>query len=131
METPGSQPANQRVLKGVNLNSLLLLLTFQRSCCRVVGDSMVPTLSSGDLIIYRRINPQTYLPIKGSIVVLKNPLDPKSLIIKRIYDYNSNSIEIRGDNEEKSIDSRQYGSVQCKSIFGVVERIIPLQANRS
>ncbi len=85
---------------------------------------MKPNIQSGDLIIYSTGAQEIIKVLKGSIVVLNNPLNPSSLIVKRIHDINSRGIEIRGDNPSSSIDSRQFGLINPESIIGVVKRII-------
>ena len=107
MPTPGSQRAEIKLFKRANLFSLFLIITGLRRHCHVVGDSMSPTLQQGDIIIYRPIHSKKFLPKKGSIVVVKDPQSTKTLIIKRIYEENPLGLELRGDNEVNSIDSRQ------------------------
>ena len=86
---------------------------------------MFPTMGNGDLIIYRPIKctNNTYLA-KDSILVVTNPLEPYDLIIKRLNSKFFNGLDIRGDNLDNSIDSRNFGIVNFKNICGVVEKII-------
>lgn len=86
---------------------------------------MLPTLRQGDIVIYRPVNPGNFSPKKGSIVVVKDPIDSKTLIIKRVHQENSLGLELRGDNEINSIDSRKFGLVNHTYLRGVVEQIIP------
>ncbi len=85
---------------------------------------MEPTLYEGDVVIYRPINYCESTPKEGSIVVADHPLDPQTLIIKRLHQKNALGLELRGDNEKSSIDSRQFGLVSHSQIRGIVEKII-------
>jgi len=92
---------------------------------------MCPTINEGDIVIYRRTNSKKFSPKEGSIVVVKDPQDPKNLIIKRIHKANPIGLELRGDNESNSIDSRQFGLVNRNHLHGVVEAILPQSDQRS
>ncbi len=89
---------------------------------------MLPTISQGDRVIYRPVDPSKFSPNQGSIVVVKDPLDPNSLLVKRVYKKSLLGLELRGDNELNSVDSRKFGLVSHSSLCGVVEQIFP-QAN--
>ncbi len=87
---------------------------------------MLPNLSEGDLIIYKSIKAKD-LPIKeGTLVVTNHPLEQDSLLIKRVYKSFSFGVELRGDNEYESIDSRQFGIVKNECIKGIVEETFHL-----
>ena len=101
------------------------MLTGLRRHCRVDGDSMQPTLSPGDVVIYRPITPNNLYLEKGCLVVLKHPLEQETLIVKRVFQDQTWGIELRGDNERNSIDSRQFGLVDRNKLCGIVEQIIP------
>lgn len=80
---------------------------------RVVGDSMLPTLRPGQLVIatrWVRLSP-------GSIVIA--PLGGRE-VIKRVKSVKAQGIELIGDNLEASTDSRVYGLVDPRSVIGVV-----------
>lgn len=85
---------------------------------------MLPTLKNGEIVIYNLINPEEFIFSNGQIVVFKNPLEDSKLLIKRIYKVTSYGLDVRGDNEEESIDSRQFGIVRSFSVLGVVEKVI-------
>ena len=125
MQTTGSQQAEKQLFNRPGLRSLFLLVLGLRRHCYVVGDSMLPTLQEGDMVIYRPIKPGKFSPQKGSIVVVKDPIDLTTLIIKRVHQANSLGLELRGDNNINSIDSRKYGLVNHNYLRGVVEQIIP------
>ena len=124
MLTPGSQQAETTLLKRVGFRSLFLIITGQRRHCHVVGDSMLPTLCQGDIVIYRPISSKEYTPKRGSIVVVKDPQELKHLIIKRVHNENPLGLDLRGDNEANSIDSRKFGLVNLDYLCGIVEEII-------
>lgn len=86
---------------------------------------MLPTLSDGDLLIYRRIRSDSYPYQPGSLVVALHPLEEKTLIVKRVHLSHTLGIELRGDNETASSDSRQFGLISKQQIYGIVEQIIP------
>ena len=132
MQTPGPLQAKRHQPKGVKLHSLLLLLTGQRRHCRVEGESMRPTLSSGDFVIF---NPLTDASRgkslhEGCIVVANHPLLPKKLMVKRVQKIGVKGVELRGDNLNSSTDSRQFGLVRREDIKGVVESIIALRKEK-
>ena len=86
---------------------------------------MSPTLSEGDTIIYRTSEAKTINLREGLILIIKSPLDPSLLIIKRLHKYSPLGMDIRGDNEITSSDSRNFGLVNQDNLEGVVEQIIP------
>ncbi len=90
---------------------------------------MVPTIQPGDLVIYKPIKSDFY-PKEGAIVVAKDPLSPKTLIVKRIYKDTNQGFELRGDNYMHSIDSRKYGLVRPGNLCGVVEQIISFNSKK-
>ncbi len=85
---------------------------------------MMPTISEGDLIIYKPYKDKEDLLFEGSLVVVKYPINKKKLIIKRIAKIDSSKIMLLGDNQSKSTDSRQFGEINKSQIQGVVETII-------
>ena len=94
-----------------------------RQHLRVVGDSMEDTISEGDLITYKKINPKN-LDLKiGDIVVASHPKIKNKLIIKRVYRVYKNKFDLRGDNFFSSTDSREWGLIELNSIVGKVDRI--------
>ncbi len=51
---------------------------------RVDGESMVPTLASGEYVIVSRLSYRTSLPQRGDIIVFHFPRDPQEEYIKRV-----------------------------------------------
>ncbi|WP_320667134.1 nickel-type superoxide dismutase maturation protease [Prochlorococcus sp. MIT 1307] len=125
MLTPGSKQADRKLLfQTVSLRTLFLLITRRWGHCHVVGDSMLPTLQEGDIVIYRPINSLDASLKEGCIVITQDPLDLESIIIKRVHKKTSLGLELRGDNENNSIDSRKFGLVNYNFLCGIVEQII-------
>ena len=85
---------------------------------------MLPTLREGDLVIYRPLKEGDKQSLQDCIVVAKDPLDQNNLIVKRVHREEHLGIELRGDNQLKSIDSRQFGLVNRTRLCGIVEQII-------
>jgi len=83
---------------------------------RVVGDSMLPTLKAGDIVIAKHKQPQV-----GDIVIAD--IGTKE-VIKRIVSIDAVGYELRGDNISASTDSRIFGKIQQGSIKGVVFKTI-------
>lgn len=87
---------------------------------RVEGDSMLPTLESGDRVL---IDPRAAIH-EGDIVLASHPF--KSLqIIKRLLSIESDGrIFLTGDNPTESTDSRVFGVIKRKHLIGkVVSRL--------
>ena len=85
---------------------------------------MLPYIAPNDLVIYKPIKSNRFNWKKGSIVVANHPLQSETKMIKRIYNVNSLGVDIRGDNEPFSNDSRQFGLVNNENILGIVKCII-------
>jgi len=123
--TPGLQPVKPRsALPAANWRSLLLLLSGLRRRYRVDGDSMRPTLAPDDVVIFQPIHADNKLLKMGYVVVARHPLQPAKLIIKRLVAFNSNGLELRGDNEPASTDSRHFGLVPRNQLLGIAECVI-------
>jgi len=83
---------------------------------RVVGSSMAPMLSPGQLIVatslFKRLRP-------GQVVVLRK--NNKELI-KRIERVEENKVFVIGDNLNASTDSRQFGWLDRDTVVARVIR---------
>lgn len=81
---------------------------------RVVGQSMLPTLPPGKLIIargwFRTVKPQ-------HIVVINHEGKEK---IKRVYEIRGNQLYVVGDNLGSSKDSRHFGWIDNSCIVAKV-----------
>ncbi len=80
---------------------------------RVVGESMLPELKPGDILL---IGNKTKL-IKGSVVMAINN---EREIVKRIAAIENNKYFLEGDNKKASTDSRHYGVFELTQIIGKV-----------
>jgi nickel-type superoxide dismutase maturation protease len=83
---------------------------------RIEGNSMLPTLKDGDEVLSE---PPLNLRI-GDIVIAKHPFRITP-IIKRITNISvDNKFFLSGDNPDESTDSRSFGEINKKDIFGKV-----------
>lgn len=89
-----------------------------RDIFRVEGDSMLPALAPGDLVL---INPHADLEI-GDIVLARHPFKQSVKIIKRIAEIlPGERYVLLGDNLDESSDSRSFGAIPAKDILGKAE----------
>ena len=119
----GLRQADKSLFKTPDLITLITLIIGYRQHLRVVGDSMEETISEGDLITYKKINPKNLELEVGDIVVASHPKIKSKLIIKRIYQIHQNKFDLRGDNSLSSTDSREWGLIELDLIVGKVEKI--------
>ena len=84
----------------------------------VSGRSMEPTLAPGDrlLVIRRpRVRP-------GDVVAVRDPRDPRRVLVKRVSAVLDAGVVLRGDNPAASTDSRSFGPVPPTAVLGRVVR---------
>lgn len=74
-----------------------ILYLFVAQFHKVSGNSMIPTLHSGDYIITEKISYRFGSPKRGDIIVLKNPRDESQDFIKRIVATAGDSIRIESN----------------------------------
>ncbi len=86
---------------------------------------MQPTIKAGDSLVYTPLKGKSHLLKKGSLVVIEHPQKQETLLVKRISKLYLPLLEVRGDNEFHSYDSRQFGIITIEKVIGVVEHIIP------
>ena len=80
---------------------------------RIAGDSMTPSLHSGQVVIFvRGVKPKV-----GDVVMLRHDGLDK---IKRIARHEHGRIYVLGDNPASSTDSRNFGWVGEEHIVGVL-----------
>ena len=119
----GLPQADKSLFHKPDLFTLFTLIIGYRQHLRVVGNSMENTISEGDLITYKKINPKNLELEVGDIIVASHPKIKSKLIIKRIHQIHQNKFDLRGDNSLSSTDSREWGLVELDLIIGKVEKI--------
>lgn len=94
---------------------------------RVVGDSMQPTLNTGEMVLVAHFAYSKILPRAGDIVLARHPYQ-KLHIIKRVAALTAdNRIVLHSDNAAAGSDSRQWGALHPSHILGKVTcRLEPL-----
>jgi nickel-type superoxide dismutase maturation protease len=94
---------------------------------RVSGDSMMPRLRHGDLVVVKMESASLStdgMPPVGSVVVATNPRAPSGRLIKRLASMTERSFALRSDNPFGALDSRQIGSLQLSDYQGHVRLVI-------
>jgi signal peptidase I len=61
---------------------------------RVDGDSMIPTLVSGEYVVVNRLSYRLGSPQRGDIIVFHYPRDPKEEYIKRVIGLPGDEVEV-------------------------------------
>lgn len=88
----------------------------------VTGESMSPAFEPGDRLLLlptRRVS-------LGDVVAVPDPRLPSRLLIKRVVRRDGDLIDVRGDHEGASTDSRHFGLVPVAAVAGrVVYRYSP------
>lgn len=80
---------------------------------RIVGASMLPTLSDGQIVIAHQIR-----NFKVGQVVIAHVNGRE--VVKRITKIKNGSVYLLGDNEKHSTDSRTFGYISDVNIQGIV-----------
>jgi len=98
----------------------ILWLLRQRMRMQVTGESMLPTVEPGDIVL---IDTKAYLkstPQISDIVLARHPYKDLS-IIKRITDITPEGrLILRSDNPQVGSDSRQFGTISPQRLIGKV-----------
>ena len=99
----------------------LMVLLRRHAEVRIEGDSMLPVLSGGDRVV---VDPSS-VPAVDDIVVAYHPYKKSVSIVKRVVEILPDGrYVLLGDNLDESTDSRSFGSIAAKDIFGkVVSRL--------
>jgi len=84
----------------------------------VRGRSMEPTLAPGDRLLVVRARGLHPL----DVVAVRDPSDPKRVLVKRVGAVLEDEIVLRGDNPGASTDSRSFGPVPTTAVLGKVIR---------
>jgi nickel-type superoxide dismutase maturation protease len=111
----------KKVLRKSNWRERFLFLIGLRKAFRVEGNSMLPTLKDGDVVL---ISPRACGKV-GDIVLAKHPFKKSVKILKRIKEFNAgDDAVLTGDNAEESTDSRTFGAVPVKYLLGRVDSVL-------
>src|SRR5690348_16310203 len=95
-------------LPEINWKQRTMLIIGRRRLLKVEGDSMHPTLKSGDAVL---IDPQAFITI-GDIVVAQHSYKRSVKMIKRVESIDPGErYVLKGDNPDESTDSRNYGTI--------------------
>ncbi len=88
---------------------------------RVEDESMRPTLEPGDYVLVNRWAYVLRRPAKGDLVVMQDPEGTDRFLVKRISEATDPArIQVVGDNEGRSRDSRTFGAIAPETIIGKV-----------
>ncbi len=79
---------------------------------RIAGTSMLPAIRPGQLVAAVRKKPQV-----GDVVLAT--VDGRD-VVKRVGQLSGGRVYLLGDNPTVSTDSRTYGFITAKAVFGVV-----------
>jgi nickel-type superoxide dismutase maturation protease len=94
----------------------------------VQGNSMAPTLLSGEWLLVERRTYARRSPHVGEIVLAADPREPARELIKRVasVDAQAGMLELQGDDPDASTDSRAFGSIPIPDIhWRVIARYWP------
>jgi mitochondrial inner membrane protease subunit 1 len=117
---PGSRWSTALTVVAVAGAVVIVSRLFRR--VRVTGDSMVPALQEGDrLLVGPRLGVQP-----GAIVAIRDPRSPGRLLVKRVHGRGLDWVDVRGDNDRSSTDSRHFGPLPPRLVVGrIVYRYAP------
>jgi nickel-type superoxide dismutase maturation protease len=86
----------------------------------VDGPSMEPAYRPGDRLLVNRLAYVRRAPRIGDVIVLRDPLDRRRLLLKRVAREPDavGRIYVLGDNADESRDSRHFDAVERSLIVG-------------
>jgi len=104
---------------------LAAILAWGVSPYTINGESMRPTLESGQVVLVNKLVYRWHAPQADEVVVLNSPY---GVMAKRIVHTTADGdYWVEGDNKDFSTDSREYGAVKRGQIIGRVgSRLWPL-----
>jgi nickel-type superoxide dismutase maturation protease len=99
----------------------LKLLTLRARRCRIAGPSMEPVLWAGDVVVV-----DTHASAKvGDVVLCRHPFQSDVEVVKRVHAIDGDgALSLRGDNPDRSTDSRSHGAVPAAHLRGVVIAVL-------
>ena len=112
------------------MTETLAWLAGRRQRVRIVGDSMLPTLSDGQFVL---VDPNRR-PEVGALAVANHPDRPDLLVVKRVASWTDDArAELASDNPVAGTDSRVWGPLPASDIVGTVTVLLdrpstPLEA---
>ena len=93
----------------------------RRRRVRVVGDSMVPTLTAGEFVL---VDPRRR-PAVGRLAVADHPNRPDLLVVKRVQSITDDGrYVLASDNPAAGTDSRTWGPLEPQAIVGTVTLVL-------
>lgn len=99
----------------------ILWLLRRRMRVRVTGDSMLPTVMEGDIVLVDTHAYITSIPEVGDIVLVHHPYHKDLLIIKRVANITPEErLVLHSDNPQVGSDSRQFGTISIQRLIGRV-----------
>lgn len=99
----------------------ILWILRQRLRLQVTGESMLPTLVPGDIVLVDQNAYQKSSPQIGEIVLAHHPYQQNLSIIKRIADITPEGrLVLHSDNRKAGSDSRQFGTISINRLIGKV-----------
>jgi nickel-type superoxide dismutase maturation protease len=103
------------------VRELLLWLLRRRRRFRVTGESMLPVLKPGDVVLADPLAYRHSPPQPGDIVIARHPLRRDVTLIKRVSAVSEDGrCRLEGDNPAASTDSRTFGWVAAEQVRGRV-----------
>lgn len=76
---------------------------------------MGATVRPGDRLVVVRRRPRP-----GELVAVHDPRRPERLLVKRVAAVGPHGVDVRGDDPDRSTDSRAFGPVAPEAVVGVV-----------
>ena len=92
---------------------------------------MLPALQPKQRLLVKMLPASGKPPSPGTVVVCHHPSDRGLVITKRVWKSTEAWLELRGDNQGSSTDSRHFGQVPLERVIGVVTAVIPALGNPS
>lgn len=100
---------------------IALWLLRRRHHLRVTGNSMLPLLRPGDLVLVDPLAYRARCPMAGEIVIARHPHQPALKLIKRVQSVlPDGSCFLLSENSPEGTDSRTFGAVSKAQILGKV-----------